>query len=270
MSRSKLDLAVELGYIVPEWSLEDYIRDAIRNYGWESIVIWGPKGSGKSNLMLQIGYMVYQDWDLVLQHVIFEPSDFIRITKEGGRIPWLGWDDIGVHLPRTLYFTDRKLWSAFKRNWDAFRTNLSVFTFTIPVKTNVASFLLDDATGEIFIGKRVGGSMIQVYEFQRWMWTIDYGAHDKANFQMIQVEKAPLPYTPEQSRALNSKLPGVPKEVFKKYWEKRVELAEKARQDLYILLEDLEGKKAKREVEPTEEEIRKAASLLAKRSHKKI
>ncbi len=234
----KVDRAKEYGYIVEGWYLEDYLRDAIKNNGWESLVIWGPKGSLKSNLLLQAGYLVYGDWQTVLNHIIFTPQDFIKITEKKGRIPWLGWDDIGVHLPRSLYFTNRQLWSDLKSNWDAFRVKLSVFMCTAPRKDKVASFITDDLSGEIFLGKRVGPTLVNLYDFQRWIWSLDLEQAEKPKFDMVRVEKEPLPGTPKISYGIQHKqnldrvLPGCPTDVFKTYFTRRVDLAEQARSKL--------------------------------------
>jgi len=239
----KLNAAIELGYIVEGWYIEDYCRDAIENHGWESLCIWGPKGSLKSNLMLQLGYLIYKDWDLVLNHVVFRPRDFIRITEGEGRIPCIMWDDIGVHLPRTLYFTDRKLWSRLKSNWDAFRPKLSVFLCTTPRKEKVASFIIDDLSGEVLLGKRVGEVLINKYDFQRWLWQFDFIKPTKSRFSMVQVEKEPLPGTPKLSYGLKDKLervlPGIPTDVFQRYYAERIELANEARLKLARQVRDL-------------------------------
>ena len=248
--QTKLARALELGYVVQGWTLEDYIRDSIEHYGWESIVIWGSKGSGKSNFLLQIGYMVYQDWDKVLSHIVFSPMDFIRITKEPGRIPWLGWDDIAAYLPRSLYFTNRALWSAFKQNWDTFRTKLNSFVCTSPLKSKIASFVLEDLSGEIFMNRRVGDNLSTVYDFQRWMWSLDFTNPLKEHFDIIRVDKNLLPFTPEVSGHLKTRLPGVPTKVFKVYWKKRMDLAEESRTKLHAIVQKLEMKAAIEEPEP--------------------
>ena len=60
-----LQLSEEYGLFKPGWCLVDYLRDSIWKYGWEEIVIWGTKGGGKSNMLLQIGYQLLEDWDKV-------------------------------------------------------------------------------------------------------------------------------------------------------------------------------------------------------------
>jgi len=264
--QTKLERAIELGYVVQGWTLEDYIRDSIEHYGWESIVIWGPKGSGKSNFLLQIGYMVYQDWNKVLNHIVFSPMDFIRITKDPGRIPWLGWDDIAAYLPRSLYFTNRALWSAFKQNWDTFRTKLNSFVCTSPLKSKIASFILEDLSGEIFMNRRVGEGLSTIYDFQRWMWSLDFTNPLKENFDIIRVDKQALPFTPEVSANYKTRLPGVPTEVFKTYWERRMNLAEESRTKLHGIVQKLEVKEEKEEKSKAELTASEAGRILRKQA----
>ena len=255
MLTGKVVRSYQLGYVEPEWLIEDYLRYAIDNYGWECIIIWGPKGGGKSNLMLQLGYMIYKNWNTVLEHIIFKPDDFIRIVDESAkaeRIPFLGWDDIGVYLPSSLYSTDRDLWTAFKENWDAFRTKLNVFVCTTPIKDHVASFILHDVTGEIAVARRQGE--VSRYSFQRWVWDTNLKNPLKNKFELVNVEGGDtpcyFPLTPEMSIKLGDKrFPGVPENVFKKYWEKRMELAEEARGKLVVLLRKLKEKEEKVEGE---------------------
>jgi len=264
--------AVDRGFIVEGWNLIDYLRDAVENEGWESICIWGPKGAMKSNLMLQLGYLIYQDWDVVLDHVVFKPEDFIRITEERGRIPWMGWDDIGVWLSSSLYFTNRKMWSAMKENWDAFRVKLSTFICTAPRKDKVASFIVDDLSGEVLVGKRVGKELINKYDCQRWIWETDFKKPDKCKFDMVRVDERFFPGTPETALKyeaddrFNHELPGVPAWVFRRYYEERRRLAEEARERLKVLIMQLESDSKellpKELAEMTEEERRSWAGKI--------
>lgn len=234
--------AQQLGYVVLGWGIMDYARDAIDNHGWESYIIWGPKGGYKSNLLLQIGYNVYGDvenegyenmevWETVLNHIIFTPMDFIRITKDKGRIPFLGWDDISAHLPRTLYMTNRKLWDAVARNWDLFRPKLSVFVCTTPHKSRVASFIVNDMSGEIIVSKG------HKFEHQRWSWDLDLKHHDSEQGKPIKVEEAKTIHRDN-----------VPLPIWSRYWARRMELSEGAHQELIKLFTKLEGKKKEQEL----------------------
>lgn len=285
-----MDRAIELGYIVEGWKKEDYLRDSVDHEEWESHCLWGPKGGGKSNQLLQDGFLVYQDWEKVKQNLVMDPLDFLYLTKyKDKRIAWLGWDDISVHLPRTLYFTNRNLWAAFKSNWDAFRTKLSAFQCTTPLKTKVATFFLEDLSGEIMFAKRVKGAMVMPFDFQRWMWDLDYENPFKVRFGMICVERSFWPFreqdktnlyhilkkyheqrkdnwTEEMLEAEVQRWPGVPDHVWNWYKKRREELAEKALDRLYTLIEEI-NKKEQGKTQVTSSDVQRAASILAQASH---
>lgn len=269
MSVTKVDRAEELGYVVKGWHIEDYLRDAINHHGWESWIFWGPKGGYKSCFGLQILFMLYKNWDTALDYTILGPEDFIKVTDTDNRIPAINADDISSWLPRSLYFTHRKLWSEFKKNWDIFRCNLSVFICSTPQKEKVASFILDDASGEIFFGKTVEGKPYNIYDCQRWIWALDIFHPKKSQFEMVRIDKEAFPMTPEVATTLtghSSQFPGVPTWVFKKYWERKLENAREAKHNLHEILKELNGKLKMKTIEP--DDISKAASLLAKRSHR--
>lgn len=247
--------AIKLGTITPGYSGIDYLRFAIENYGWECNTIDGVKGQAKSNLLLQRGYAIYQDWEVVLEHVVMKPVDFLNLLDIKGRIPWIGWDDITVHLPRSLYFTDRYLWSELSKNWAAYRTKINCFDCTAPRKDRVVTFILEDLTGDITCFNRYK-DIESHYDYQRWMWQRDLKDPKSKNATPVLVEDIPFPLTPgalKISKELTqgyivvggnkiskkdfytfekSGLVGVPRAIFKRYWKERVDLANEAAQRL--------------------------------------
>jgi len=284
--------AIELGYIVEGWNIEDYMRDAWDNEGWESMVFWGPKGGLKSNCMLQLGYILSKDWEYVKSHFIMDPLDFLQATKSPEvRVGWLGHDDISVHLPKSLYFTNRLLWAALKSNWDAFREKLGNYCSSTPRKSKVSSHIIDDLTGEMFFGKRVKGGMVMKYDFQRWIWDQDFGDPFREHFYMVRVENLWFPareedkptladimrrhnkpdgtkYTDSEIEQQCRRWPGVPDDVWRWYRAKRKEMTEKASERLYTLIQKLVEEKPTKQT-ATSTEISKAASQLAKLSHQR-
>jgi len=120
------------------------------------------------------------------------------------------------------------------------------------------------------MNRRVGDNLSTIYDFQRWMWSLNFANPLKENFDIIRVDKDLLPFTPEVSSHSKTRLPGVPTEVFKTYWQKRIDLAEESRTKLHRIVQKLEIKEEKEKQPTTEEEltIRNAASIMAKASHK--
>src|SRR3989304_1647480 len=58
-----LDIAQKYGVVKKGWTAADYMREAVKNYGWESTAITGPKGSAQSNLLMPRGFSIYEKWD---------------------------------------------------------------------------------------------------------------------------------------------------------------------------------------------------------------
>ena len=247
-----LDLAVKYGVVKRGWTAVDYMKDAVKNYGSENTGITGPKGSAKSNLLMQRGYAIYEDWDLVREHTITELEPFLSLMEnaiaERTRIPWVGVDDIATIFPRSLYFTDRKLYSELKSAWETTRTVLSNFDWSATRKNKVASFITDDITGDIITYDR-RGEIVAHYDYRRWLWLRDLKDPNEMVAKLIAVEDVPFPLTPDSFKispilregTFNSggveyhgeeyfrdrlRLCGLPRAEFVKYWDKRLGLAD--------------------------------------------
>ena len=236
------------------------ISTTLGNFIAEEIIVHN------SNLLLQLGYMVYKNWDTVLDHIIFTPEEFRQKVKEAvkssERIPWLGWDDIGAWASSDLYNVDRKSYSLLKRGWQLIRPRVSCVTCTIPCKADLVSFMLDDITFEIHVGKRFE-NWYGIYICNRWIKSYDLNNPKKIKWEPIIIEAGHFPLVPEVKADLVEQLPheygiidkkgrfipkkmkmdfpGVPPDVFKRYFEKRLELADKGAMMLDIGWRRIEG-----------------------------
>ena len=118
----RVQRALELGIIFPGWKLEDYMRHEIDRVGWMNLIDWGRKGSLKSNRLLAHGKRMLNTWEDVHAHTVYQPITMATLMKEAVesdmRIPWLGFDDVNAHLPRSLYFTHRGQWQELSKNWN--------------------------------------------------------------------------------------------------------------------------------------------------------
>lgn len=230
----KLERAEELGILKPHWRFIDYCLDAAPNQKWLSAIIWGEKGNGKSDLLLQHGYAVFhgfdaeieteggfkqgiiqnwrdvEAWKTTLEHIVFRPRDFDtvldRALEQRKRLSWVGWDDINIHLPRSMYSTDRKRWEAYSTSWEGMRSNFSIFECTAPRKDKVASFVLADMSWDILCSGR------QATEYSRWYWDKDFYEPEKVNKYRIDTEKHVLTFA------------NVPQEIWDEYWKRKTML----------------------------------------------
>ena len=206
-------IAKAFGLIHEGWTLQEYLLDAVKNQGYETVYIWGQQGSGKSSRMLQMGYWVYQDWDLVLKNIVFKPSEFVkrlRKVPKGKRIPCLLWDDIGVHYTSSTFKTDIKQYEAVDAAWAAIRTKCNVIVITSPLIDRLAKNVKDNITFEVFIGKN------QMEMIRR---IIRLPGIEKMESNLFK-------YIIERVRPFN--LYDVPKDVFQQYWDMRLQLTEEA------------------------------------------
>lgn len=283
-----LDTAVKYGVVKRGWSASDYMREAVKNYGWESTAITGPKGSAKSNLLQQRGFSIYEDWDQVREHTIVEIPPFLDMLEcaieKQERIPWLGVDDIATLFPKSLYFTDRKLYSELQSAWETTRTVISNFDFTATRKNKIATFIVSDITGDIITYNRQG-EVIAHYDYRRWLWLRNLKDPTEMVAKLIAIEDIPFPLTPDSfalSQLLRegkfvsggavyvgedffrqrARLGGVPRPEFKKYWEHRLGLASNA---YHRFKKIIERTRRKEEQEPMTPEQRKERASLAAR-----
>lgn len=274
------EAAEKFGVIVRGWSAIDYMRYAVERHGWESTCIGGPKGSFKSNLLMQHGLALYGDMDTVRDHLVTERPKLMKLMRYAINndicIPWTGVDDIVALFPKSLYFTDRKLYSKLGSAWETSRTVFSCFEFSCVQKQKVAGFILEDITGDIKCYNPIfvlhsDGTMTPIkghYDYRRWMWTRNYKDPTCDTPKLIAVEDIPFPVTPDafkideqlskgifyssgiayagldffQKRAC---LAGIETPRFKSYWEDRLRIAKNSFEDFEALLDDVNHKVGK-------------------------
>lgn len=255
----KLERARELGILKDGWRYIDYALDAAAKYGWICTCRWGEKGTGKSASMLQSGYSAFHGfdeyeedkqgfkrgiirvwddmdaWKTTLAHTVFRPADFSKllsqVLKEKRRLSWVGWDDINIHFPRSMYSTNRKVWERFSSNWEGFRANLSIFECTAPRKDKIVSFILSDMNWDILISGR------EKIETTRWFWDKDYYEPEKVNKFRLDIDDDPLI------------IDRIPKEVWNEYWSRKILLIDENTDGFRTMLDELDKPVVKRKAE---------------------
>jgi hypothetical protein len=256
--------AIKYGVIHPGWSCIDYMFYAARHHGWESTCISGGKGTLKSNLMLQHGKAIYGgDMQKVTDHFVTKRKTLLELIEYAIEndisIPWIGVDDIAALFPASLYFTHRKLYSALQASWETFRTVMNNFEFSCVIKKKVASFILDDITGDlktygpVTVDHQDGSSdyIKGHYDYRRWLWLRNLKDPTRDIAKLIAVEDIPFPVTPDSLQIdpelksgtfysggekykgsdfyLNHAcLTGIDRNYFRDYWNNRLGLAKDA------------------------------------------
>ena len=208
---------MEYGIVKLGNTLEDYLLEAVANEGYETVCIWGVQGSGKSSRALQMAYWIYQDWEEVLSHIIFRPSELVERVDEvpdGERIPCLIWDDIGVHYPSSTFKTDIEVYEAIDSTWAAIRTKVAVMIVTIPLINRLAKNVKDNVTFEVFLGRN------QKEIIKRVFW-LPGTERPEANYFKVTAEW-PEPFD----------LYKVPLPIWTRYWTMRLKLTREAIENL--------------------------------------
>jgi hypothetical protein len=213
--------ATQFGLIVPGRTVRGYMEWAIENNRFECVYIWGFQGSMKSNETLQQGFWIYKDWDQVIKHLVFRPGKseygaqkLLDSLGIGNRIPWMGWDDMGVHYPSTTYKTNIQQYEAVDALFAAIRTKCSVITINSHVIDRTPKNIKDNISIEMFIGRN------QMVMSERICRLPSYDRIESYFFKVPIEEPHIFDYTL------------VPKDVWDEYWQLRLQLAEEALQKL--------------------------------------
>ena len=239
--------AKQKGFFKPGWMIEDYLRNAPLRYLWECFPIWGIKGSYKSNRLMKWLYTIYGDWKLVHKYLVILPLEFTELLKEKGRIPMIGWDDIGGWFDSQMYFENRGLYTQMNRCWKLMRTKLNVFAATIPRKDELPGFILRDINSEVFC------SPAMTYDYDRWTWRKSYKDPEK-------VIKKPISVIEDEPFDIME----VPTREFEIYWKRRVDLADTATHDMVSILEEAFGDVPEEELDEQAKARSEAGRDLAK------
>lgn len=264
-------LASKYGVMVPGWSCIDYMRDAVKNMGWESTCVSGQKGSAKSNLVLQHGKAIYGSTEKADKYLVTERPQLFDLMQEAldtdRRLAWVGVDDIAALFPKSLYFTHRKLYSKMQSSWETVRTVMNNFEFSCTLKNKVASFILADITGDIICYNRQG-EVKSHYDYQRWLWLRSLKDPTRMIPKLIRIEDIPFPLIPEafgldaslkggiyysggkeyRGEVFFKKhacLTGIERTDFQKYWNRRLALTKESFKEFTSIFEERALKQAK-------------------------
>lgn len=219
--QAHIKIAYDYGIIKDGLTFEDYLIEAVDNDGYETISIWGVQGSGKSSRMLQMGFWIFKHllgderlaWEAVLDHVIFKPADFItrlEAVPRGERIPVILWDDLQAHYTSSTFKTDIAQYQAIDATWAVIRTKLAVVITTIPLIDRMAKNIKDNVTFEVYIGRNQKEMIKRVYHLPGIK-------RMETNLFKVIVERPAI-----------FDLYEVPKWVWDRYWDMRLELTDEA------------------------------------------
>ncbi len=109
-------------------------------------------------------------------------------------------------------------------------------------KGRIATFITNDMTGELIMyGQRGANREYSMFVHERWMWEMNLYDHTQEIGRPIYIEDPTVIFRD-----------AVPLNIFRRYYKRRVELAQEAQKELVDLYKELDGestsKKASRNV----------------------
>jgi hypothetical protein len=206
--------------VKPGYTIQDYLVEAVvgppdkpGKTGYETGLIWAVQGSGKSSRGLQYLKWLYKDWEDVLNSVVFQPQEFItklEAIQDDETMPAIFWDDIGVHFPSSKFKTDIQQYEAIDSTFAAIRTKVNVILASLPIIDRCAKSIKDNATFEFFLGRNQ-------MELPFRLFRLPGLRQIESNFFKVQVQKFS-----------QFDLYDVPKDIWDRYWLRRIKLTREA------------------------------------------
>jgi hypothetical protein len=152
-------------------------------------------------------------WQNVLDAIVFRPNvlvDVLEAVPEGEVLPGLGWDDVLVHYPSSMFKTDIKQYEAIDSTWAAIRTKADCIMDTLPNIERLAKNLKDNTTFEVYLGR----NQMEMIKRLFLMPALD---RIGSNLFKITIERPGV-----------FDLFKIPSWVWEKYWVHRIKLANEA------------------------------------------
>lgn len=190
------------------------IKNAIYDDGYLWVVVHGPPRSSKSTLALWASYFIYQDWEKVLDSIVFNlptlmnrimtgsPVRWPTVNKLHMRVPIIIYDDFGVHSNKadTQHST---AWDIFKGGFDCIGTELGVLLATMVNAEEATSQLQNKYNAEVTV-KTKGH-----YKYDKVDWLQDFrGFRTKMKKTWIE----------------NGTFDPIPTEIYARYDQMRMQL----------------------------------------------
>ena len=197
--------AEQQGYIRKGWNLQQYMMAAIKGdpndktkrAGFNNIHIWGDMGSGKSNLELQYGKLIFGSWEGALSHFILNLTDIVTIydelkaleakqrEKDPGfmaKIPLVIADDLNTIFSKELWFEDRELYIQTRKVFNLIRPKCSNWMSSTPTMEDLSSIFSEKLNFEVLVFPN------QTYMAERYCRFVDKFSPTSSYFKKVMIE----------------------------------------------------------------------------------
>lgn len=162
-------------------NLSQRILKATKRNGLVTFFIYGSYGDGKTSLLLHTSYEVLgqlynlknvDSWFLALDHLFFNPIEallYVEVhrSKYDRRVPLLGMDDVGQHIPRARWWREDVV--QFREWMTVARTDVAAIGFTAPTQLSLPGGIIDACFLRIKVErhkKKAGVSVAKAYEMR--------------------------------------------------------------------------------------------------------
>jgi len=159
--------------------ISDRIINSYKRRGLFTGFVYGEFADGKTSYVLHTAFEVLAHlyrlkeidaWYMALDHLFFHPVEammFIEVfkEKEKARVPLLGMDDVGQHLPRARWWREDVV--QFREWMTVARTDCSAILFTAPTQLSLPGGIIDSCFWRIKVEKnkkRDGWSRAKAYK----------------------------------------------------------------------------------------------------------
>lgn len=223
------------------------VLDAVHNDNWMYVCVWGPPRCGKSTFCMDLMYLIYKDWEKVLNANVFNlnqllykmghgiPERWPTRNKLHMRIPILNWDDYAAHSGKAKTQHERS-WDIFKGAFDTLGTKIGVLLVNMVSPRSPTQQLQEKYTHEVWIPYKGH------YKYDGVRWRQDYRGW-KAQMKKTWIDE--------------DNFDKMPMDVFRQYDELRMSLADEVLQVVEDSLVDTHMDSLMKRVQATDLELLK-------------
>lgn len=162
-------------------NLSERIIKAHEKNGLVTFFVYGAFADGKTSFLFHVMYEVLgclhklkhvDAWFAALDHIFFNPIEgliYVQVyrSKHNQRVPVLGMDDVGQHIPRARWWREDVV--QFREWMTVARTDISSIGFTAPTQLSLPGGIIDSCFLRIKVEKskhKKGESIAKAYEMK--------------------------------------------------------------------------------------------------------
>lgn len=112
--------------------LSKWIKNAVWNWDFNSMMVVGSRGVGKSTYAMLLAYHYFGDWDEVFDALYFDAENLFKDIEEKNRMEIVIIDDAGVGFNTNWFFSDKKYYQLLDSLAQVLRSDVANLFLTTP------------------------------------------------------------------------------------------------------------------------------------------